>query len=271
MKVTIVGIGWLGKQMADFFLKNRIDVFGTTTSTEKAKQFISKGINAISYDLKSAQLNPELMREVAQSDWIIFTVPPSKFGSTYAAHCIRFFELLQTYAVEGTIIYTSSTSVYGNEERRVDETSETAAHTENAEQIIKVENFLNTHFDRRSIWRMGGLIGPNRHPVNYLAGRTQISKPQAPVNLVHSEDVIQVLQHYIEKGWSYPLLNLCSPEHPTKKEYYTKVAENLNKSLPKFDEQDQRKDKLVHSTNLNEAAFSFKYSSPYDYPQSKNE
>lgn len=271
MKVAIIGIGWLGEQIADFLLEKKVEVFGTTTSVEKVKRLVSRGVDATTYDLKSALLSPGLMREVAQSDLVIFTIPPSKFGKTYAAHCIRFFEQLQVYAVEGIIIYTSSTSVYGNEERTVDESSEVAPQSDNAKQIVKVENFIRNHFDRSSIWRMGGLVGPSRHPLNYLAGRIGVSKPQAPVNLIHSTDVIKVLQQYLEGSWTFPLLNLCSPEHPTKKEYYTQVAENRNKSLPKFDEQDQRKDKTVKSKHLNEAVFSFEYPSPYDYPQAKKE
>lgn len=271
MRASIIGVGWLGEQMADFLLERNVSVIGTTTSTEKVKRLESKGINAINFDLKSTELSPQILNEIAQSDWVIFTIPPSNFGSNYATHCIRFFEQLQKHTLKGTLIYTSSTSVYGNEERTVDETSETAPQSENAVQIVKVENFIRNHFNRFSIWRMGGLVGPNRHPINFLAGRSGVSKPLAPVNLVHSEDVNKVLQQYVEGEWKYSLLNLCSPEHPNKKEYYTQVAENRNKSLPKFDEQDQRKDKVVRSKYLNEAAFSYNYPSPFDYPQAKKE
>ncbi|MEX2380045.1 MAG: hypothetical protein WD530_04845, partial [Vicingaceae bacterium] len=96
-------------------------------------------------------------------------------------------------------------------------------------------------------------------------------KPQAPVNLVHSEDVINVLKQFVDGALKYPLLNLCSTGHPNKKEYYTQVAENLNKSLPKFDEQDKRGDKIVNSKYLREVAFTYIYPSPFDYPQAKKE
>lgn len=271
MRASIVGIGWLGEQMADFLLEQNISVLGTTTSVEKAKKIRTKGIEAVCFDLKTTELNPQFMSKVAQSDWIIFTIPPSNFGSTYAVHCIRFFEQIQAYAFKGMFIYTSSTSVYGNKERVVNETSKTDPHSENAKQIVKVENLLKTHFDRMSIWRMGGLVGPNRHPINFLAGKIGISKPLAPINLVHSVDVIKMLRQFIDQAWEYPLLNLCSPEHPHKKEYYTQVAENRNKSLPKFDEQDYRKDKIVNSIYITEAAFSYSYPSPFDYPQAKYE
>src|SRR5690554_5821426 len=204
MKVSIIGVGWLGEQMADYLLRNEIEVLGTTTSTDKAKRLIEKGINAIPMDLKSPQLSTLIWSEIAQSDWVIYTIPPSGFGSTYAAYSIRFFEQLQQYVVEGTIIFTSSTSVYGNEARIVDEDSKLNPESENAKQIVKVEDFIQNNFDRYSIWRMGGLVGPERHPVNYLTGRSGISKPKAPVNLVHSADIIIVFEQFISNEFNYP-------------------------------------------------------------------
>lgn len=272
MKVSIIGVGWLGEQIADYLLKNKIEILGTTTKSDKAQRLINKGINALQLDLSSPQLAKNIWSEIAQSDWIIFTIPPSSFGNTYAAHCIRFFEQLQQSVVEGTIIFTSSTSVYGNETRIVDEDSKLNPVSENAKQIVKVEDFIQNNFDRYSIWRMGGLVGPERHPVNYLTGRSGISKPKAPVNLVHSADIINVFEQFISNEFNYPILNVCSPEHPTKEEYYTRVAEQLNKSLPIFDAEDQQLDKTVQSKYLKQAAFQYIYPSPFDYPQAqKNE
>lgn len=267
MKAAIIGVGWLGEQIADFLLEKQFELIGTTTSDDKVVNLNSKGIRAVQYDLISKPLSATVMAEIAQSEWIIFTVPPSNFGNTYAAHCIRFFEQLQTYAIEGTLIYTSSTSLYGNQASSVDENSAVDPQSENAKQIKIVEDFLFQRFEKLSVWRMGGLVGPNRHPIHFIAGREGVSKPRAAINLIHSADILQLLNHFIEEHWTYRLLNVCSPIHPSKKEYYTQVAKNLNKSVPTFDDQDKREGKTIESRFLNSANFQFNFPSPYEYPE----
>jgi len=81
-----------------------------------------------------------------------------------------------------------------------------------------------------------------------------------------------VFEQFISNEFNYPILNICSPEYPTKEEYYTRVAMELNKSLPIFDSQDQQLGKTIQSKYLKQAAFQYIYPSPFDYPQAqKNE
>src|SRR5690554_2300722 len=155
MKFSIIGVGWLGEQIADFLLAKGWDVGGTTTRLEKVERLARKGVGIHQLDLKESIISSEFLDELFKSHMIIFTIPPNYFASTYAAYCIRFFAYLQEYVVEGRIIFISSISVYGNDARVVDEDSEVKPNTESAKQIVKVEVFIHKNFDNYSFWRLG--------------------------------------------------------------------------------------------------------------------
>lgn len=70
------------------------------------------------------------------------------------------------------MIFTSSTSVYGDLSGEVNEESERQATTASAQALIDVENWLhalpNISVD---ILRLAGLVGENRHAGRFLAGK----------------------------------------------------------------------------------------------------
>jgi nucleoside-diphosphate-sugar epimerase len=51
-----------------------------------------------------------------------------------------------------------------------------------------------------------------------------ISDGETPVNLIHQTDVIRAVSMLINQKITGEIFNLCSPEHPTRKEYYNKAA-----------------------------------------------
>jgi len=72
-----------------------------------------------------------------------------------------------------------------------------------------------------------------------LAGRTHIENPNAPINLIHQEDCIGIIMAIIDqiqiKCWNRnEVFNAVTPFHPSRKEYYTQKAIELNLALPEF-------------------------------------
>jgi nucleoside-diphosphate-sugar epimerase len=100
--------------------------------------------------------------------------------------------------------------------------------------IIAAEGELKNHISDAVILRLAGLYGEDRHPAKYMAGRKDISDGDAPVNLVHSEDVIQATMKVIHQNIKGEIFNICSLNHPAKAEIYTVVAERLDLKKPKF-------------------------------------
>ena len=101
-----------------------------------------------------------------------------------------------------------------------------------------------------SIVRFGGLFGGNREPVRYLAGRTHLNDGNAPVNLIHREDCVEILTEIVKQDAFGFIFNAVIPSHPTKKEYYTQKAIELGLTPPHYSEDLAIDYKQVDSDNI---------------------
>lgn len=110
---------------------------------------------------------------------------------------------------------------------------------ETVQAEIKLRAILGS---RLTILRLEGLIGNDKHPVKHLSGKKEIPNGNSPVNLIHLDDVIGLIDRIIERKYWGEVLNACYPNHSIKKVYYTQKAEKLNIPLPEFkDELGSRK------------------------------
>lgn len=151
------------------------------------------------------------------------------------------------------VIFTSSTSVYEdtNEYTVYDETSDTNQNDDTSIQLRNVELlFLNNESFNASILRFGGLIGEKRHPINHLSGKDGVKNPDAPINLVHQEDCISAIFKLIDKPKDNSIWNVVYPEHPRKKEYYTKIALDRGMPAPEFEDSENSKGKKISSEKI---------------------
>ncbi|MFT5748934.1 MAG: NAD dependent epimerase/dehydratase family enzyme, partial [Ancylomarina sp.] len=60
----------------------------------------------------------------------------------------------------------------------------------------------------------------------------------APVNLIHRDDCIQIINEVINQDVWNEIFNCTADTHPSKKEFYTKAAERIGVPLPIFDEEE---------------------------------
>ncbi len=131
--------------------------------------------------------------------------------------------------------------------------------------LLKAEQLLlNLQDVKTTIIRFGGLIGANRNPARFMAGKKNISAG-TPVNLIHREDCINIITQIIEKDIWGEIFNACSPAHPTKEEFYTKASRISELPVPEFSDRPE-KYKVVNSEKLiNTLDYKFQYPSPMDY------
>jgi nucleoside-diphosphate-sugar epimerase len=257
-KLGIVGIGWLGTHFAEYSYE-RFDLWATTRHKSKLSDNLREKVEVFNFDLGGASHH----LPIKDSKYLLFTIPPSKIAD-YASLCKDFFKEVLKLNPSIRIYFISSTSVYGKSKGKVDEESAIKPSTDNALKIVDVENYLlNTN---AYILRCGGLIGEKRHPVYYLSGKQQIAKPQAAVNLVHQRDICRFINYSISNELLPAIYNLVSPQHPSRKEYYEEVAARLSIKAPDFDEDDQRKGKIVLPEKAIAAGFHFDYQSPFEMP-----
>ena len=269
MKISILGCGWLGLPLGKHLVENGHSVKGSTTSENKIALLSDAGIEPfllnfspqievpletlLSVSSQTTKIMDTPLSVSSQttkimdtplsmgtqtttflnSEVLIICIPPraSKYGEDFHVQQIEsLLEYLPSSTIK-SIIYTSSTSVYPDLNREMTEDDEVIEnHT-----LIKVENLLKTLSRNVTILRCGGLMGGERIPAKYFAGKT-INTGKIPVNYVHQEDVIQIITMILEQGFWNETFNIVSPEHPIREDIYLKNCEELGFQKPIFED-----------------------------------
>jgi len=249
--VSILGCGWLGLPLAKVFINSGYEVNGSTTSHQKLS--ILKSEKIIPFQIT---LNPDIkgddLNSFFECDYLIINIPPPRNTNPEEFHLKQIQSVINELkkARCRKVVFISSTSVYGNTNSEVNEEDPAHPETGSGKALVKVEEYLKADKDFKvTIIRFGGLIGEGRNPAYFFAGRKNIPGGNTPVNLIHQTDCIGIIKTIIENEIWNETVNGVSPIHPTKKEFYTKAAANLNLELPEFDD-DIVPYKIVSSTKV---------------------
>lgn len=251
MNISILGCGWLGLSLGEFFVKKGYQVKGSTTSKEKLSALIEKGIQAFEINL-SPQPDGDLS-SFLHSDILIINIPPGTRTKPENFHTEQISNLLPFLQKSNIkkVIYISSTSVYPDLNREVKEedvlTLEQAANKTLAcvEILLQSEKSFQT-----TILRCAGLTGYDRLLIRHFAGKKDLSIGEEPINLIHREDVIGIISTVIEKNKWNEVYNICSPEHPFKKQYYPALAKRYGYEIPEFKKPVNTSFKIINTEKL---------------------
>ncbi|OAT26983.1 nucleoside-diphosphate-sugar epimerase [Buttiauxella ferragutiae ATCC 51602] len=271
-KVAIVGLGWLGMPLAMSLSARGWQVTGSKTTLDGVEAARMSGID--SYQL---QLTPELICEsddldaLLDVDALVITLPARRTGEGDDFYLQAVQEIIDSALAHDIprIIFTSSTSVYGEREGTVKETSPLEPVTASGRVLKELETWLHdlpgTSVD---ILRLAGLVGPERHPGRFLAGKTDVANGAHGVNLVHLEDVISAITLLLQAPKGGHIYNLCAPDHPTRAEFYSLMARQMNLDAPQFRTEVQNgRGKLVDGNRIcNELGFEYQYPNPLVMP-----
>jgi nucleoside-diphosphate-sugar epimerase len=252
-QISILGCGWLGLPLAKALLENEFSVKGSTTSVEKLSVLENLGIQPFQIELSQTKIQGEVDSFLENSRILILDVPPKLRGSekeNFVSKIKNVIPFIEKSAVE-KVLFISSTSVYGEDNSLVTEETELNPDTESGKQLVQVEQLLqsNSNF-KTTILRFGGLIGEDRHPIKFLAGRKNIENPNAPINLIHQEDCIGIILEILQLDSWNETFNAVTPFHPSRKEYYTQKAVDLNLELPEFNAENSRFGKTILSLKV---------------------
>lgn len=255
MKISILGCGWLGKELAKKLIEENHAVRGSVTSLEKMHELRSAGIIPYQIKLYKKGVQGDIRSFLSGCEVLIVSIPPGLRSDPKTDFIGKVRNLISH--IEKTppkkIIYTSSTSVYPDaedfpvytEESKTDNSSDRTVQLHNSELLFLNNPKLNT-----TALRFGGLIGGNRHPIKFLSGVKDIKNPKAPVNLVHRDDCISAIRKLMDTNKKIPILNLVYPEHPAKEDYYKAVAKIRNLAAPEFDQSKPSKGKIISSEKI---------------------
>lgn len=239
MQIAILGCGWLGLPLGEK-LTEKYTVKGSVTSVEKLQLLAGAGIRPYRVNLNEPD-EVTIVGFLSGSDVLVIAIPPKakeNIGLTYPEK----IRILLPHIVESGIkkvLFTSSVSVYGEDETipNVDEATVPNPQTESGKQVLAAEQVLqNCPAFKTTIVRFGGLIGGERHPVKFLAGRQNITNPDAPVNLIKRNQCLDIISLIIEKDIWNEVFTAASPQSQNRRDYYTREAEKLGLPLPHFTE-----------------------------------
>jgi nucleoside-diphosphate-sugar epimerase len=234
--IFIWGMGWLGIPLAHKFLSEKIPITALTRSQDKKEQLILDGIEAITlFDLK------ERVEILTTCQTCIYLVPPKK-DMDFLNHLDY---VLLNLPDNANFIYTSSTGIYQNKNGMVDEN----ADLDESSDVFFIERFIRDRKPNCTILRLGGLIGPNRHPVHFLTKKAVNLNPSQVVNLVQQADVIEILFRMILNP-NIGIYNFCSEEHPTRKNYYNQAANAFGLSELSFEKSNSESGKIIDSKKI---------------------
>jgi len=213
--ITIAGLGWLGQPFAASLIKQGYTVKGSVTDSKKAKALSTQGFEAYKVLLTETGTTGALSSFLKDTDVLAIMIPPGlrrNTGINYALKMAHFLHEIEASQIN-KVILVSSTAVYDDSQGVVTEKNLPNPQSNASKQLYDVEQiFFNAASFECSIVRFGGLYGGNRNP---------------------------------------HIFNAVTPQHPTKKEYYTKQAAILGLEPPHY-EMKSKEDmfKQVDSVNL---------------------
>ena len=271
--VAIVGLGWLGLPLALHLKELGWCVKGSKQSPDDAQKLHQLGIETYPFSLSDEMKRlPDHIRPLFNVDALIITLPPSSFSSQQYCEYLAFLtNQAKTQGVQH-LIFTSSTSVFPNISGRFDESSQLSAETEMGKTLIQAEQCLfQSGISHCDILRLAGLIGKQRHPVKFLAGKHNL-KGYSPVNLVHLEDCIQAITALLMNPNGLRTYHLCAPIHPTRAEYYTKAAVFYDLSIPQFECSDSDPKRIIMADKIcRDLGFAYRYPNPDDMLEKRSD
>lgn len=256
-QISILGCGWLGFPLAQQFIAKGYEVKGSTTSISKHSELKKQNIQPYIVELHENEIVGDFENFLEKSELLIINFPPN-LRKENPESLVKKLEKCLPFIEQSTVqkvIFVSSTAVFPDSfpMKTIYEDTPPQPNDERGKQLLETENRLryNTHFET-TILRFGGLIGENRHPVNYISGKKNIHNPEAPVNLIHQQDCINLIFHIINNNLWGKALNAVYPKHPKRNEYYPQKAATLGLEIPEFKTNSISKGKYISCKYLRE-------------------
>ncbi|WP_430814590.1 hypothetical protein [Carboxylicivirga sp. RSCT41] len=230
--ISILGCGWLGFPLAEHFIEKGWQVKGSTTSVDKLAQLESAGIIPFLLDIS----RPDTLDDnFFKSDYLLINIPPSKLFREVKVY-LPLIKAIENNKMS-KVVFVSSTSVYpsGNQIANEDDTK-SVENGENA--LLDIERAFQNGSFATTVIRFGGLVGGVRYPGRFFSSDKEIKGGNQPVNLIHLDDCIQLIERVLTKEVFGEVFNGVSETHPTRKEFYSLAADLSGKSKLKFNEED---------------------------------
>ncbi len=219
-KVSIIGLGWLGMPLAMALNARGYQVVGSKTTLDGVEAARMSGIECYQLNFTpgvNLECDADDLDVLLNVDVLIITLPARRTveGSELYFQSVQMLVDSALAHNVPRIVFTSSTSVYGEGKGTVRENSPLEPVTPAGIALKELEEWFhklpNTSVD---VLRLAGLVGADRHPGRFLAGKTGVKGANNGVNLVHQDDVVAAIQLLLNLPRGGHTYNLCAAAHP---------------------------------------------------------
>jgi nucleoside-diphosphate-sugar epimerase len=276
VRVLIVGCGYIGMPLGKTLVERGHSVVGIRRSPEAGAELRAVGIEPVQLDITRAE---DLGRLAGPFDWIVNTVAsrhgggPEDYRQVYCQGTRNLLDWLVKQPPR-KFVYTSSTSVYGQDDGSlVKESSPTEPSAATARVLLEAETLLlaaaQTGFPA-VILRAAGIYGPDRGHLfkQYLNNEAQIpGQGRRLLNMIHRDDLIGVILAALENGRPGEIYNAVDNEPVAQIHFFRWLSETLGKWMPPFGPEETEADRKRGLTNKKlsnrkltmELGYQFKY------------
>ena len=236
--ISILGSGWLGLPLIRHFTSRHLKVAGSTRQLSRFPQIEAVGGIAFLIDIDK------------QNHWAAFFQAETMFINITSKNLQGFQNLVKQIADSPVknVLLVSSSSVYQNLQRVV---SEDEAAENPGSALFQIEQlFQRQRSFKTTVLRCSGLIDARRHPGNFFRHGRQVQQPDAPVNLIHLDDVIGIIDAIIrQQAWGQ-VFNASADTHPSKRQFYSYARQLLSQPAPDFADGDSSAYKIVSNDKV---------------------
>jgi nucleoside-diphosphate-sugar epimerase len=231
--IGIVGCGWLGKALALELIEKQYSVIVTTQSTGKKIKLEQQGITTELLSLPIGDIGHKFA--VFDQDCLVIAITPQlRQGRVDYPEKIEQLIHMAEHGNVKQVVMISSTAIYQGLEGNINEDAELKLTIDKVRLLNEAEQAALTFSRTKSILRLAGLVGEDRHPGKFLQGDRQIPEPKIPVNLIHQRDVINLIKNIVNDDHFSGIYNGVSNTNTTKEYYYKAAARALNLTAPNF-------------------------------------
>jgi nucleoside-diphosphate-sugar epimerase len=232
--ITILGCGYVGTALAEYWQEQGHSVTGTTTSPDRVallSETVSTAVVMKGNDLRvSSVLEDRNTLVVSVAPTGFQAADEASYAETYLATARNLANALSDADNIKQVIYLSSCSVYGDRQGAwVDETTPIDSLDRKSQLIYEAEQtILQAATDRQKVCvlRLGGIYGPSRELVSMfggLAGMTMPGKGDRFINWIHRDDIVGAIE-FARLNELNGIYNLVDDSQLTIKEQVERVC-----------------------------------------------
>jgi nucleoside-diphosphate-sugar epimerase len=265
-RILIAGCGYVGQVAADLFHSAGWDVEGWTASERSAKSLSAKPYPICRVDISNRS---QVSDHTGTFDTVVHCASSRGGGAeSYRQTYLNGTRNLLDRFHDGRILFTSSTSVYGQHDRSwVTEESETEPARETGQILLETEEIVIARTG--IVTRLAGIYGPGRSALlRKFLGGAAIVDPENDrfVNQIHRDDIASAIFLLLTRAvHEAQIYNVVDDQPMLQSDCYRWLAQRLNRRFPPIGKStNQRKrgdsNKRVSNMKLRDLGWAPRYS-----------